>query len=302
VVALEALRAPGQIDHVLRALDVHALRDGVGHRQVVDRREVVDLGRVGDEPLVRGVVDSQERVGDVARLDGDAISSRQGRRHLARALGHARLDQRDNARIGRVREQPPDEPCADEARKAGDEERRHDRRRNLLVSSATVSVPNTLVSDRVFATLLEALLSGRYAPGEKLPTQRRLAADLGVTMSSVREALKRLEQMGLVDVRHGSAMRVRDWRRHGGLDVLTHLLFRGGGLDAGVLGAILEARALMLRELAGLAAERRSDAQPSRSRSSPSASQRPSIRTTPRAWTSRSSRRSRRPRATSCSS
>jgi GntR family transcriptional repressor for pyruvate dehydrogenase complex len=120
-----------------------------------------------------------------------------------------------------------------------------------------MSVPNTLVSDRVFATLLEALLSGRYAPGEKLPTQRALAADLGVTMSSVREALKRLEQMGLVDVRHGSAMRVRDWREHGGLDVLTHLLFRGGALDAGVLVAILEARALMLRELAGLAAQRR---------------------------------------------
>ena len=124
-----------------------------------------------------------------------------------------------------------------------------------------MSVPNTLVSDRVFVTLLEALLSGRYAPGEKLPTQRALAADLGVTMSSVREALKRLEQMGLVDVRHGSAMRVRDWREHGGLDVLTHLLFRGGSLDAGVLAAILEARALMLRELAGLAAERRSGAQ-----------------------------------------
>ena len=115
-----------------------------------------------------------------------------------------------------------------------------------------------LVSDRVFVQLLEAILGGRYGAGEKLPTQRALAGDLGVTMSSVREALKRLEQMGLVDVRHGSAMRVRDWREHGGLDVLTHLLFRGGALDPGVLAAILEARALMLREIAGLAAERRS--------------------------------------------
>jgi DNA-binding FadR family transcriptional regulator len=121
-----------------------------------------------------------------------------------------------------------------------------------------------LVSDRVFATVLEAVLSGRYAPGEKLPTQRALASDLGVTMSSVREALKRLEQMGLVDVRHGSAMRVRDWREHGGLDVLTHLLFRGGSLDAGVLLSILEARSLMLREIAGLAAERRSEEQAAR--------------------------------------
>ena len=144
-----------------------------------------------------------------------------------------------------------------------------------------MSVPNTLVSDRVFATLLEALLGGRYAPGERLPTQRALAADLGVTMSSVREALKRLEQMGLVDVRHGSAMRVRDWREHGGLDVLTHLLFRGGALDAGVLGAILEARALMLRELAG--AGRASAAATSRRSactSWPSASPRRRIRTT----------------------
>src|SRR6478735_6065493 len=113
----------------------------------------------------------------------------------------------------------------------------------------------------LFSELLEALLAGRYGPGEKLPTQRALAADLGVTMSSLREALKRLEQMGLVEVRHGDAMRVRDWRRHGGLDVLAHVLLRGGGVDAGVLGDVLEARSLMLRELAGLAAERRSPEQ-----------------------------------------
>ena len=88
-----------------------------------------------------------------------------------------------------------------------------------LCYAPRMSVRNTdagLVSDRVFATLLEALLSGRYAPGEKLPTQRALAADLGVTMSSLREALKRLEQMGLIEVRHGDAMRVRDWRRTAG--------------------------------------------------------------------------------------
>lgn len=121
-----------------------------------------------------------------------------------------------------------------------------------------MSVPNSsgLVSEHVFGTLLEALLSGRYAPGEKLPRQRELAADMGVTLSSLREALKRLEQMGLLDVRHGDATRVNDWRQHGGLDVLTHLLFRGGGVDFGVLLDILEARSLMLRELAGLAAER----------------------------------------------
>ena len=101
----------------------------------------------------------------------------------------------------------------------------------------------------MFATLLEAVVAGRYAPGEKLPRQRELAADLGVTLQPLREALKRLEQMGLVEARHGDATRVRDWRAHGTLDVLVHL-------GPAVLGDILEARSLMLREMAGLAAER----------------------------------------------
>jgi GntR family transcriptional regulator, transcriptional repressor for pyruvate dehydrogenase complex len=121
-----------------------------------------------------------------------------------------------------------------------------------------------LVSEQVFLSLLEALLSGRYAPGERLPTQRRLAADLGVTMGSLREALKRLEQMGLVESRQGDAMRVRDWREHGGLDVIAHLLFRSGGLDPGVLDDLLEARGAMLREVGTLAAARRDDAQAER--------------------------------------
>src|SRR3712207_4982723 len=118
-----------------------------------------------------------------------------------------------------------------------------------------------LVSDDVFRRLTEAILSGRYAPGEKLPTQRALAADLGVNVASVREAVKRLEQLRLVEVRQGDAMRVADWRTATGLDVLIHLLFRAGKLDEGTLDSLMEARALMLSESARLAAQRRSDEQ-----------------------------------------
>jgi GntR family transcriptional repressor for pyruvate dehydrogenase complex len=118
-----------------------------------------------------------------------------------------------------------------------------------------------LVSDDVFRRLTDDILSGRYEPGEKLPTQRRLAADMGVNMASIREAVKRLEQLRLVDVRQGDAMRVADWRTAGGLDVLAHLLFRAGGLDLGTLDALMEARAAMLSEAARLAATRRDDEQ-----------------------------------------
>src|SRR3954464_4447928 len=80
------------------------------------------------------------------------------------------------------------------------------------------AIRRSLVSDEVFRVLCEEILSGTYAPGEKLPTQRRLAADLEVNMASVREAVKRLEQLRLVEVRHGDAMRVRDWGIAGGRD------------------------------------------------------------------------------------
>jgi GntR family transcriptional repressor for pyruvate dehydrogenase complex len=120
------------------------------------------------------------------------------------------------------------------------------------------------VAERLFSQLSTEILSGRYAAGEKLPTQRTLAAELGVTMTALREALKRLEQLGLVEVRHGDAMRVADWRARGGLDVIAHVLFAAGGLDRGMLGDVMEARRLMLAESARLAAERRDDAQATR--------------------------------------
>src|SRR3954462_8172635 len=117
------------------------------------------------------------------------------------------------------------------------------------------------VAGRVFTRLSEEILSGRYEAGEKLPTQRRLAAELGVTMTALREALKRLEQLGLVEGRHGDAMRVTDWRAQGGLDVIAHVLFAAGGLDRTTLADVMEARRIMLSEAARLAAERRDPAQ-----------------------------------------
>jgi len=126
------------------------------------------------------------------------------------------------------------------------------------------AIKRALVSGQVFGLLCEDILGGHYEPGEKLPTQRTLAAELGVNMASVREAVKRLEQLDLVDVRHGDAMRVRDWRAHGGLDVIGHLLFRSDGMDLATLAALLEARRLMLAECARLAAGRRTPEQAER--------------------------------------
>jgi GntR family transcriptional repressor for pyruvate dehydrogenase complex len=118
-------------------------------------------------------------------------------------------------------------------------------------------VVRTSVPDLVFDQLRDAILSGRYGPGERLPTQRVLAAELDVNLASVRQAIARLEQLRLVEVRHGDAMRVLDWRSAGGLEALAAL----GASDLDVIGPLFEARRLLLVEAARLAAERRSDAQ-----------------------------------------
>jgi GntR family transcriptional repressor for pyruvate dehydrogenase complex len=115
--------------------------------------------------------------------------------------------------------------------------------------------------DQVFHRLAADVLAGRYGPGERLPTQRALAAALGVNMASVREGIKRLEQLKLVETRHGDAMRVRDWRAYGGLDVLVHALGGGAALDDEVMRSVMEARGLLLTDAARLAAERRDDEQ-----------------------------------------
>jgi GntR family transcriptional repressor for pyruvate dehydrogenase complex len=52
-------------------------------------------------------------------------------------------------------------------------------------------------------TLLDYLLSGALKPGDRLPPERRLSEALGMGRSTVREALKALTVVGLIDVRQG---------------------------------------------------------------------------------------------------
>lgn len=123
-------------------------------------------------------------------------------------------------------------------------------------------VTRRLVPDDVFDQILTEVVDGAIAPGESLPSERRLAEVLGVSRPAVREALSRMAQARLVDVRHGGATTVREFRRAAGLDLLPRLLVRNGHLDVGVARSILEARLAIAPEVASLAAQRGSDRLP----------------------------------------
>ena len=66
----------------------------------------------------------------------------------------------------------------------------------------------TAISPRAWQVVLDAveldLLEGRLSPGDHLPPERTLAADIGVGRSSVREALRVLEVLGLIRTAVGS--------------------------------------------------------------------------------------------------
>ena len=112
------------------------------------------------------------------------------------------------------------------------------------------------VTDDVFDQVLAEVLDGGIAAGEPLPSERRLAEVLGVSRPAVREALQRMAQTRLVDVRHGGATTVRDVASSAGLDLLPRLLVRSGKLDTAVARSVLEARLAVGPAVAALAAER----------------------------------------------
>jgi GntR family transcriptional repressor for pyruvate dehydrogenase complex len=115
------------------------------------------------------------------------------------------------------------------------------------------------VPDEVFDQVLGEVVAGRFGVGEALPSERRLAEVLGVSRPAVREALQRMAQTRLVEVRHGGATTVRDFQRYAGLDLLPTLLVRDGSVDLSVARSVVEARLLIGPGVAALAAERRPD-------------------------------------------
>ncbi|MFD4265272.1 FadR/GntR family transcriptional regulator [Rhodococcus sp. NPDC058481] len=111
-------------------------------------------------------------------------------------------------------------------------------------------------SGAVFEQISARVLGGELAAGDSLPSERHLAEALGVSRPAVREALQKLSHAGLVEVRQGDSTSVKDFRRHGGPELLPGLLLRAGQPDWAVVRSVLEARMMIGSQVARLAATR----------------------------------------------
>jgi GntR family transcriptional repressor for pyruvate dehydrogenase complex len=101
--------------------------------------------------------------------------------------------------------------------------------------------------------LLDYFLSGEVEPGMRIPSERRLAESLGVGRSLVREALKSLHVLGLLEVRQGDGT----YLKRTDSELLPQVIEWGLLLGERPALDLVEARAHLEVVVAGLAAERR---------------------------------------------
>ncbi len=89
---------------------------------------------------------------------------------------------------------------------------------------ALVKIEKKAVGDRVFDAIHEEITSGVYQPGERLPSERVLSEQLGVSKSSVKVAMQRLVALGLVEMRRGEGNFVKEHTGNPYLDQVRQFL------------------------------------------------------------------------------
>lgn len=121
-------------------------------------------------------------------------------------------------------------------------------------------------AEAVFEQLRGRILSGELAPGTRLPNERELAEGLEVNRGSVREALKHLEFLELVEVRHGQGTFVKEVGASSSLQLIEVLLLDPSTVTRGLLAELLEFRRHIATHAVELAARNRTEEQLARAR------------------------------------
>ena len=109
-------------------------------------------------------------------------------------------------------------------------------------------------TEEITRTLRDDILRGQYRAGERVPSERDLAARFATSRGTVREALKKLEQLGIASIQPGGArvIPVQECT----LDVLGPLLELNDVPDAALMEQVLDIGAILVGYAAETAVER----------------------------------------------
>lgn len=100
-----------------------------------------------------------------------------------------------------------------------------------------VPIDRRRITDRIFHDLRRKIVSGEVSRGAKLPTEKELGEHYGVSGPTVREAIRGLSVIGLVEVRHGSGAYVKA---------------NGESLVAMSLGAVIQLESVGVSDVLGI--------------------------------------------------
>lgn len=103
----------------------------------------------------------------------------------------------------------------------------------------------------------KSIVERQLRPGDKLPAERALAVQLGISRHVVREALKTLQALGVVDIVHGSGIYLKEQD----FDFLSFPLQMALGQGQRAIEDLIEARELVEMQVIRLACERAGEAQ-----------------------------------------
>jgi GntR family transcriptional repressor for pyruvate dehydrogenase complex len=112
--------------------------------------------------------------------------------------------------------------------------------------------PRGTVGQILLRQFVGLLRDGRLRPGDKLPPERELAAMLGISRPSVRQALSALSLIGIIESRQGSGTYVAENMNRLPLEPFIYRLL----LNQGSFDELMEVRGLIEPAVTGLAARR----------------------------------------------
>ncbi len=122
--------------------------------------------------------------------------------------------------------------------------------------SGEAPLKKTGLTERLVARILSLVTTGELKPGDQLPSERKLAETFEVSRPTLREALRALDVLGVVEVRHGGGVFVSQLEASDLLGPLTFFLT----LRASEVEKLYDARRLIEGEIVALAAARASAA------------------------------------------
>ena len=125
----------------------------------------------------------------------------------------------------------------------------------VLESPHLAKIGRTIVTDEIVKRLVSLILDEGLKPGDKLPSERQLMEKFSVGRSSLREAVKTLTALGVVEVSVGEGMFVG----RGEMQVLSKPLSWALLMGEGSTREVIDARRVVEVELAGMAAAHATD-------------------------------------------